>query len=81
MKKFLIGAALGAAAYYYGKKMKENGQLDQMMDEVNDLVCKTKQKVKDVIDQGFNKAEDLADRAETEIDKGKSRLSEMDNQM
>jgi len=70
MKKLLLGAILGVGAACAYRTMKENGQLDKLADEVNDVASKAKRKIKDSLDKGMNQAEYLKDRAEYKVEKG-----------
>lgn len=69
MKKLLIGAAIGAgaAAVYAAYKMKNNGQLDKIGNDLHRLANKARKNIKDTIDMGKNHAEYIKDEVEYEF--------------
>lgn len=76
MKSFLVGAALGAAAFYLAQRAKEDGGLDKMCDEVKEYSGKVKKNVKDTWDKGVNKAEYLKERAEDKMHMAEAKVKE-----
>lgn len=74
MKGLILGMAAGVAAGYFVRKMADEGKFDHMCDEAHDLAGKAKEKIKNVVDNGKNKAEYLAGEAKSRIEKGQENL-------
>lgn len=70
MKKLLLGTIIGIGAACLYRNMKENGQLDRLTEEANDLACRAKTKLKDSLEKGLYKAEEVKDEVESKVDKG-----------
>ncbi|MCD8165068.1 MAG: hypothetical protein LUE93_02385 [Bacteroides sp.] len=69
MKGLILGMIAGAAAMYVCTKKMKQEDYDKWCDKASDLWEKGKEKVKDTIDMGKNKAEYMGDRAEDYLDK------------
>ncbi|NDV60069.1 hypothetical protein [Bacteroides sp. 519] len=76
MKNLLIGAALGAAAFYLFKRSQDEGGLDKMCDEMKDYAGKVKRNVKDTWDKGVNQAEYVKERAEDKMHTVQAKVKE-----
>lgn len=76
MKGLFLGLAAGIAAGYAVRKMADEGKFDKVCDDAHEFAGKAKQKIKDVVETGKNKAEYLADEAKSTVDKG---YNHMDN--
>lgn len=74
MKGLILGIAAGVAAGYYARKMADEGKFDKMYGEAHELAGKAKQKVKDVVETGKDKAEYLAGQAKHAMNKGEEHL-------
>ena len=70
MKGLILGLAAGIAAGYAVRKMADEGKFDKVCDEAHEFAGKAKQKVKDVMETGKNKAENMAEHAKHAMDKG-----------
>lgn len=70
MKGLILGLAAGIAAGYAVRKMADEGKFDKVCDEAHEFAGKAKQKVKDVMETGKSKAENMAVEAKHAMDKG-----------
>lgn len=74
MKGLILGIAAGVAAGYYARKMADEGKFDKVCGEAHEFAGKAKQKIKDVVDTGKDKAEYLTDQAKHAMNKGQEHL-------
>ncbi|MCC8171196.1 MAG: hypothetical protein LIP00_05295 [Parabacteroides sp.] len=74
MKGLFLGLAAGIAAGYVVRKMADEGKFDQVCDEAHEFAGKAKEKIKNAVDTGKNKAEYLADEAKGMVNKGKEHI-------
>ncbi|WP_106831376.1 YtxH domain-containing protein [Parabacteroides pacaensis] len=70
MKGLILGIAAGVAAGYYVRKMADEGKFDKVYGEAHEFAGKAKQKIKDVVDTGKDKAEYLTEQAKSAMNKG-----------
>ncbi|NMA74849.1 MAG: hypothetical protein GX963_11970 [Bacteroidales bacterium] len=69
MKRFLLGAVLGAAAGYYVRKLQEEDYFEKLEDRFDDFLAKSKKRLKNIKDVTQNEAEYIKDRIDNVIEK------------
>ncbi|MFR9166379.1 MAG: YtxH domain-containing protein [Dysgonomonas sp.] len=79
MNRLLLGLIVGAGLGVLFCKMREEGKLEGMCDDLNRFGNKFKRNLKNAADVGRNEAEYLKDRAESKIEKGKDKLDSIIN--
>ena len=81
MKKFILGAAIGAgigvALGYLAAKAQENGYFDEICDKADEMALKTKEKAKETWESGKNKAGHILEQTGEAIKKGRSKIAKV----
>ena len=75
MKNLLIGMAVGVVTGYILRKLEDDGKFDCLHDHLCGLAAKAKKDARNLVDQGLNQVEYVAERVEQFAEKEKSKKS------
>lgn len=75
MKELLIGMAVGVVTGYVLRKMEDDGKFNCLHDHLCGMAAKAKRDAKNLVDQGLNQVEYVAERVEQFAEKEKNKKS------